>query len=170
MPHCAIRGRFCSFKASYFRNSPSCAGAHPVTHENVMLSSHLPCTALSGLIPARCAVPRAHALGFAAPPLRGYAAVILEVFTAMQGIALKGRNSTAQGVSPGFADRRPQALKGRRRKIESICAPRAYFRSRGCREKTFKNEKSSARSALRLLAAAMPRRAFGPQEFMNLMR
>ena len=46
----AIRGCFCSFESSYFRNSPSCAGAHPVTHENVMLSSHLPCAALSGLI------------------------------------------------------------------------------------------------------------------------
>jgi hypothetical protein len=43
----------------------------------------------------------------------------------------------------------------------------------GRREKSFKNEKFSAvsvPSALRLLVAAMPRRAFRTQESMNPMR
>ncbi len=106
----------------------ACA-THPVTHENVMLSSHLLCTALSGLLPARSPVPRAHALGFAAPPLRGFAAVILGIFTAVRRLALKGRDSTAQGVSPGFGGRISQALKGRRRSDRTIGTPRRCFRS-----------------------------------------
>ncbi len=70
--------------------------AHPVMHENVELSGRVFCSALSGLWTRRPSVPRAHALGFAVPPLRGCAADILVMLTI---VALHG---------PGMSDARAQ--------------------------------------------------------------
>jgi len=62
------------------------------------------CAALSGLLPRFVRNPRAYALGFPTPPLRGLS------------LALKGRRRIAQGVSPGDrADSAREALQGRSR-------------------------------------------------------
>ncbi len=65
----------------------------PMTHENVALSPQVSCAALSGLLP----------LDSHFPGLTPWALLLYPfgVFKVVQRLALKGRDSKAQGVSPG---------------------------------------------------------------------
>ena len=68
-----------------------------MTHENVELSRRVFCFAPSGLSTGPPCVPRAYALGFAAPPLRGCAADILGILTI---VALHGPGMTDARIKP----------------------------------------------------------------------
>ncbi len=149
-------------QGSYFRSSPPCAGAHPVTHENVALSPQVSCAALSGLLPLDAGFPGLTPWALLLHPFGVFKVVQCLALRGFQGRAMLSPERAGQqspGRKPWVENRRSQALKGRHRNTQVVRRRnRFYFRSkehRGRREKSFKNEEcaaSSAPSALRLLS------------------
>ncbi len=124
-------------EGNYFRNSHSCAGAHPVTHENDALLPQVSCTALSGLLPLDAGFPGLTPWALLLHPFGVSKVVQCLALWGFQGRAMLSPERAGQqspGREPWVENRRSQALKGRHRNTQVVRRRnRFYFRSRARR-------------------------------------